>query len=1737
MAPHPRSSTPMLYAKQLGALLWKSLIIRKVHFISTFFELVSPLLLIFVFAYLYNMNYSAPSKSHNSDSFSTAAPNDGNNGSDPNNNQVIYDNPYARILFDPKQDFDEIYPRAPFIFLYAPNNTVTQKLVRAFSKTDNGSHYADVKAFNTEAELDEALRKETLKLPHYTYNPYEYVMAVYFQNSEEENVLKNGRLRYKIRMPGDEFVLSTLTSKFPLKIDQSPTGTRSLSLYRSFSTVQAYINRELVKETCAANPSSSISCSAIFENDKKTINVNRMPYPKHKKPNQNLFNLLDIVAMCIPISYVLVCPLIVKRITDEKATKAKELLRLIGMSDFVFYYAHFLNYMALLLVHAILATIIVFAFPAALYSASSPLVFFLGYLIWGAQLILFSHFVTTIFNRPVIATIVMTILWVVSVTLIFRSLVPSVNPNMAIEDGNTSRLMTCLLPSGSLIWFLSIMGALENTGNGLHFTNLNQHTTVYLGFTALQVWLMTLASYVLYFIAIWYLDNVWPFQPGVPKSPFYLFYPSYWCPKETVDEDGASAQSPNTDARIFESEPNDLNASIRIENVSKVFNSATMGKKVAVNELWLNIYQNQLTVLLGHNGAYGASSGSIFVNGYNVFTQTKKARRSIGLCPQENIIFNELTVAQHLRLFATLKDYPRNLIEGEIDNILQQLHLQDKKNVLATKLSGGMKRKLALGIALIGETETLILDEPTSGMDPDARRAIWDILLSIRRNRTILLTTHYMEEADVLGDRIAIMNEGRLCCSGAPFFLKNAFGTGYRLRVAKHSNFNSIEFEKVLRRYISSAALSTEIETEVVYTLDDANMDKKTLLALLPTLFDDIEKNKAVYGVDSCGLSYTTLEDVFLSVGSDINLRQSALEGKDAGTYGTAENGNAAAAAGPIQLCGQEEMNFGVHLVLHQFLGLLLKRFHFARRYWPMMILQIIIPLLIIVLAMFTEKAISTINQVSTASITLNVKDIYGPGTETFFYGGEQLSAAYKAVNEDAYSAGFTSLGGPNSHDKNVSQRILDQASGVSLQSYIQHHLYGAGESTSANQSFFESWANSEQTHSLPLSITALFESLLRLVLPESLQKQVSILVQNVPMLVASRQQDLSQVAILLSWALTCLIFLPIAFPFLAASYILYPIKENASKAKLIQLMTKLSPVTFWTASFVFDLLNHLLAITIMIIVIFLFDSNNIVTSNGSGVALFVLLFTFGISTVPVSYFLSYRFQKPSSGFVFLIIVFFLVGFIGNIIFSILDVMFNYFDADLPAVQNFWMPFILFFLRFIPIFSMLFGYQKVHMLAAFGSFCKNMQNGTCDNMKPDDSSPYKGCCSNVCGDKCYLTGNPFAVTKYGAGQEMIYMFCTGIFCFTMIVLAETFKQQFGKYLSFSGLINLFRKRNNDGFVELNSPRLELLSEDSDVDKERVRIEEEVSRDRFALSDLLVVNKLGKKFGNFTAVDQLTFGVHYNECFGLLGVNGAGDLLPSSGNAYVQGGQFGLIENLKEFQLTGEETLYLFARLRGVPQAYIRRDVSNLVKMVGLEAHASKRTDTYSGGNQRKLCLAIALMGNPPLIFLDEPSAGVDPAARRKIWQTLGYLKRHFKSSIVLTSHSMEECEALCARIGIMVNGRFRCLGSTQHLRSKYGQGYSVTISLKKQFEANQEYLNSVQQGVTSLLPSALMKDYHQCLLHYHIPDPNEKWSNIFRQMSALNERFDFEDYVVSDTTLEQIFILFARHQVVGQVLK
>lgn len=364
-----------------------------------------------------------------------------------------------------------------------------------------------------------------------------------------------------------------------------------------------------------------------------------------------------------------------------------------------------------------------------------------------------------------LAVIVTVILWIAATALIFVNLNPAVkfSATVNVEKKNLSRYMSALTPFGSIQWVFSIAGSYETYQTSLGFNNIARPTPKYGTLTILNVLLTMLASHVLYILLIWYLDNVWPFQVGVPKSPVFFLKPSYWRGAKSsmsLDERTHSEQDVDT---VFEAEPKDLNKEIRVTRLHKIFRG-TLGlgvTKVAVNDLSFNIYEHQISVLLGHNGAgksttlnmitgmYNATAGSVHVDGYNVFTHTQEARQSIGLCPQENIFFNELTVYQHLRLFALLKNMSISEVDIEIDKVLGSLQLSDKKNTLAINLSGGMKRKLQLGMALIGKTKILILDEPTSGMDPEARRVIWDLLQRIGRERTILLTTHFMEEADV----------------------------------------------------------------------------------------------------------------------------------------------------------------------------------------------------------------------------------------------------------------------------------------------------------------------------------------------------------------------------------------------------------------------------------------------------------------------------------------------------------------------------------------------------------------------------------------------------------------------------------------------------------------------------------------------------------------------------------------------------------------------------------------------------------------------------------------------------------------------------------------------------------------------------------------------------------------------------------------------------------------------------
>jgi ABC-type multidrug transport system ATPase subunit len=211
-------------------------------------------------------------------------------------------------------------------------------------------------------------------------------------------------------------------------------------------------------------------------------------------------------------------------------------------------------------------------------------------------------------------------------------------------------------------------------------------------------------------------------------------------------------------------------------------------------------------------------------------------------------------------------------------------------------------------------------------------------------------------------------------------------------------------------------------------------------------------------------------------------------------------------------------------------------------------------------------------------------------------------------------------------------------------------------------------------------------------------------------------------------------------------------------------------------------------------------------------------------------------------------------------------------------------------------------------------------------------------------------------------------------------------------------------------------------------------------------------------------------VRPREILGLLGVNGAGkssvfkmiagDVLPTGGDGFVAGCSVRSEQHLARKRigmcpqhdaiigrLTAREHLLLFAALRGISHADAAPLAQTLIRGVGLEPHADRLAMTYSGGNKRKLCLAIALVGSPALICLDEPSSGMDAAAKRSMWTAIRSHVAETGASALITTHSMEESEALCQRVGIMVAGRLRCLGTIHRLKSRFGDGYTATLRL------------------------------------------------------------------------------------------
>ncbi|CAN0295273.1 unnamed protein product, partial [Ectocarpus sp. 13 AM-2016] len=322
--------------------------------------------------------------------------------------------------------------------------------------------------------------------------------------------------------------------------------------------------------------------------------------------------------------------------------------------------------------------------------------------------------------------------------------------------------------------------------------------------------------------------------------------------------------------------------------------------KNAVKGLDLDLYEGQISVLLGHNGAGKSTAismvtgtlpptrGEAYLRGRKLTSDLVGIRRSLGVCFQQNTLFDQLTVFQHLQLFAVVKGVRARDVDDEAARMVSEVGLLEKKDTPASALSGGQKRKLSVALAFIGGSEVIVLDEPTSGMDPFSRRSTWSVLQRQRKGRVILLTTHFMDEADTLGDRIAIMAEGELRCMGSSLFLKGLYGVGYTLTVIKADEGDGDgggggdawegqspppgrlmvaakdgkdALEALVLRFVPEALTVSKVGKERNYRLPFASSSN------FVDMFREIDARKEQLGVAGYGVSVTTLEEVFLRVG------------------------------------------------------------------------------------------------------------------------------------------------------------------------------------------------------------------------------------------------------------------------------------------------------------------------------------------------------------------------------------------------------------------------------------------------------------------------------------------------------------------------------------------------------------------------------------------------------------------------------------------------------------------------------------------------------------------------------------------------------------------------------------------------------------------------------------------------------------------------------------------------------
>ena len=1048
-------------------------------------------------------------------------------------------------------------------------------------------------------------------------------------------------------------------------------------------------------------------------------------------------------------------------------------------------------------------------------------------------------------------------------------------------------------------------------------------------------------------------------------------------------------------------------------------------------------------------GLYEATEGSAFYDGNDILESNNmdEFRSKLGICPQHDVLFGELTIREHLEMFCIFKGYSSDNIDDEINKVLHDFELDHIQGVTAENLSAGQRRKLSIAISLIGGSKIIFLDEPSSGMDITSRRNLWDILKRQTEQKIIILTTHYMEEASVLGKRIGIINAGKMKCIGTPLFLIERFGKFMSLNITKEEGVDNdkiIDFIKERAKNIEYEILSEEILFRIPKKAEKTNNeDNIDSLALsenslrgkadtennnidLTKFFDDLDNNLKNLGIKTYSASMPTLEDVFLNVAAeDSKIENKKLREKLAAHE--SENDKI------LFETDFKEDYTKKWKFWNDLKACFYRRFLLTKRDIKGFLMEIFCPILLVLVGLIVSQVDLL------GSSEPQVMNIGSIGRQIILYGKAdndiQLGKYYFNDTENITCENINDITGANDKEtiKNFVQAYYNKAK--DKEDSIDHKVdmtdkdyigyYGAllmlKESNANHQYQMVEVVNTRVRHSVPLFSV---NFLTKLVLENSKYKNdIKINYLHHPMpLTAELKQARDQTGNSL-----VIFFVAIAFSLIPANFVTIIVKEKINNSKHLMRVSGINIVAYWIINFVFELAKYYFTCGICLFLLWCFDFYKDY--------LYILYLLYGPAMTSMTYMLSFLFNSESGAQNGIILLNFLLGALGSTVILALRMLDNV--RKIAKI-------IQYIISLLPSFCYNFGYSLI-----LNKFIILMTEYEDWYMKKE----------SIILEEMDLLLGPII---YLVGEIVLYII--------ILIIIESFS-----YFSCSVSDQRVNTNCNDSIV---LKEIDLANQEN----EQIGITDENGKSNKKEFSVRVKN-LQKNYGicsQTPAIKNMSFCVQNGECFGLLGLNGAGktttfkcitqELSPSHGKIFINGrdmrnhfselsaffGYCPQFDAIFEY-MSVYENLEFYGKIKGIKAEYLNQVVMAMIEEMSLGEFTHKIAGRLSGGNKRKLTVAIAFLCNPPIVLLDEPSTGMDPEARRFMWSVIHKIStKGKKASVIMTTHSMDEAETLCKRMAIMVNGEFACLGKAGQIKEKYGYGYEIEVRIKPLSEKNFE---------------------------------------------------------------------------------